>query len=298
MTPATITLAPPAKVNLYLAVLGRRPDGYHTLETLFERLDLADELHLTRRAAGLTLTCSDPAVPTDHHNLVLRAAHLFFQTTGLAGGVEAALVKRIPVAGGLGGGSSDAASTLLGLNTLYGAPMTRPQLMTLGGQLGADVPFFVSEQVVAWGRGRGDEIVPIEPPRRPLWHVLVNPGLPILTKEVYAQFDRLRPAALTPPTGDGTLLPRLVRTGDPGRVAGHLVNALEPAIEASYPAIRDLKAALSSAGARGVLVSGSGPTTYGLAEDEAQARAIAARLRRDRPDWTIHSARTALPVSA
>ncbi len=298
MTASTITLDPPAKVNLYLAVRGRRPDGYHTLETLFERLDLADELRLTRRPSGLTLTCSDPAVPTDDRNLVLRAARLFFQAAGVAGGVEAALVKRIPVAGGLGGGSSDAASTLLGLNTLYDAPLTRAQLMTLGGQLGADVPFFVSEHVVAWGRGRGDEIVPAQPPRRPLWHVLVNPGLPVLTQEVYAQFDRLPPAALTPSAADGTLLARLVQAGDPGPVAGCLANALEPAIEASYPAIRALKAALSSAGARGVLVSGSGPTTYGLADDEVHARAIAARLRRDRPDWTTHVARTALPVPA
>lgn len=294
----TLTLHPPAKVNLSLAVLDRRPDGYHTLETLYERLALADELRLTRCPSGLTLACGDPAIPTDDRNLVIRAARLFFETAGVAGGVQAALVKRIPVAGGLGGGSSDAASTLLGLNTLYGAPLTRDALMALGGRLGADIPFFVSEEVVAWGRGRGDEITPAAAPVRPLWHVLVNPGLPVLTREVYERFDRLGPAALTPPPTDGTLLARLVQAGDPARLAGRLVNALEPAIEASYPAIRDLKAVLSSAGAHGVLVSGSGPTTYGLADDEAHARAIAARVRRDRPAWTIEVTRTALPGSA
>ncbi|MBI4227783.1 MAG: 4-(cytidine 5'-diphospho)-2-C-methyl-D-erythritol kinase [Candidatus Omnitrophica bacterium] len=295
--PSTLTLHPPAKLNLYLAVLGRRPDGYHTLKTLYERLDVADELRLTRRPAGVTLTCSDPSIPTDDRNLVVRAAQLFFQATALRGGVEAALTKRIPVAGGLGGGSSDAASTLLGLNALCDAPLDRARLMALGGQLGADVPFFVSEATVAWGHERGDAIVPVPPPATPLWHVLVNPGIPVLTPEVYAQFDRL-PAALTPPQADDTLLPRLVRTGDPAVLAGCLANALEPAIEASYPAIRRLKAVLSEEGALGVLVSGSGPTTFGLVADQAQAQALAARVQRGQPDWTVLVARTALPASA
>lgn len=298
MASPSLTLHPPAKVNLYLAVLGRRPDGYHTLETLYERLDLADELCLTRTAAGLSLRCDDPAMPTDDRNLVIKAAKAFFQAAGISGGMEAVLTKRIPAAGGLGGGSSDAASALLGLNTLYGAPLDRARLMVLGAQLGADVPFFVSEAVVGWGRGRGDIITPAAPPAKPLWHVLVNPGVPVPTPAIYAQYDRLGAAALTPPRADGTLLGRLVQVGDPAAVAGQLANALEPAIEASYPAARSWKAVLSEAGALGVLISGSGSTTYGLATDETHARAIAARVRQRQPDWTVLTARTALPPPA
>lgn len=292
--PASITLHPPAKVNLYLAILGRRPDGYHTLNTLYERLDLADDLRLTRAESDITLRCDDPSIPTDDRNLVVQAARSFFQATGIAGGVDAALTKRIPAAGGLGGGSSDAAATLQGLNALYGAPLDQARLMALGARVGADVPFFVSDAVVGWGRERGDVITPLAPPVKPFWHVLVHPGVPVPTPAVYAQFDRL-PVALTPPRADDTLLARLVQAGDPVALAGHLANALEPAIAASYPAVRHWKAVLSEAGALGVLVSGSGSTTYGLARDEAHAREIAARVRQRQPDWTVLTARTALP---
>ena len=286
-----LTLAPPAKVNLYLAVHERQPDGYHRLTTLFERLELADTLVLRRQPSGITLTCDDPAVPTDGRNLVVRAAASWAEASGIRGGVAAHLEKRIPVAGGLGGGSSDAASTLLGLNTLYDQSLTQGQLVTLGRQLGADVPFFLSEAVLAWGRGRGDEIEPLAPPSRPLWHVLVNPGEPLLTKTVYETFDRL---PLTPPLPDATLLLRLVQTGEAARVAPALANALEPAIESNYPAIRHVQHALTTAGALGVIVSGSGPTTFGLAADEAQARAIAVRLQQQQPAWRVLVTRTAL----
>ena len=296
MTSPPLTLAAPAKVNLYLAVHERQADGYHRLETLFERIDLADELTLHRRPTGITVTCRDPSVPTDDRNLVVRAAQAFFQASGLAGGVTAHLTKRIPVAGGLGGGSSDAASTLLGLNALYGCPIVPGALVMLGRRLGADIPFFLSRAIVAWGRGHGDEVEPVAPPPVPLWHVLVNPGVPLLTKDVYDAFDRASPVRLTPLFPNGTLLPRLVQAGDVTAVAAHLANALEPAVEANYPAIRAVKVALTSCGALGVLVSGSGPTTYGLAVDEAQARTMQARLQREYPTWTVLIAKTALAL--
>lgn len=296
----TCTLAAPAKVNLFLGVYERRPDGYHRLETLFERLDLADELTVRRRPTGCVLTCSDPAMPTDARNLVIRAAEHFFQAAGISEGMAAHLVKRIPVAGGLGGGSSDAAATLLGLNTIYDQPLSGDQLCALGRQLGADVPFFLSGAAVAWGRGRGDEITPVAPPTTPLWHLLVNPGVAILTNDVYAAFDRLAAAdsRLTVLTPNGTVFERSVQAGDAATVAAHLANALEPAIAASYPAIREVKAALTAGGALGVLVSGSGSTTFGLMAGEGQARALAARLRTEHPAWTVVTARTALELPA
>ncbi|MBI4313640.1 MAG: 4-(cytidine 5'-diphospho)-2-C-methyl-D-erythritol kinase [Candidatus Omnitrophica bacterium] len=297
-----LILHPAAKVNLYLKVGGRLNDGHHPLLTLFERLDLADTLTLTRKPAGIHLACDDPGIPTDGRNLVVRAAQKFFASLSggpSAAGVDIDLVKKIPVAGGLGGGSSDAASALAGLNMLYDRPFKLVQLMEMGRFIGADVPFFVSGAVLAWGRGRGDEIDPISPPPKPFWHVLANPGIPMLTKEVYGAYDQVCPSGsdLTECCGDVTLITRLVQGGDPDFLSGSLANSLEIAIDANYPAIREVKSSLSEAGCLGVLVSGSGSTAYGLVRGEAQAREIQQRLKRSHPSWTVVAARTALALS-
>ncbi len=293
-----ITLFPPAKVNLYLVVRGLRSDGYHEIGTLFERLDFTDELYLERKAVGISMTCSDSSVPTDERNLVLRAARAFYEAMGIREGMTAHLVKRIPVAGGLGGGSSDAASTLVGLNLLYDQPLGLQELMKIGGRLGADVPFFVWGQPFAWGEGRGDRLTPVARPSAPLWHVLVNPGVPIFTQAVYDLYDRKSPPPLrlTPSVEDVTMLRRVVQEGDAGRLSLSLANALELSAEASCPAIRAVKAALSFSGALGAVVSGSGPTAFGLARDEKHALDIEARIRRERPEWMVLSVPTALAL--
>lgn len=300
MTGDRLTVLAPAKVNLYLAVGPRQADSYHALLTLFERLEWADELVLTARSSGITMASDDPALPTDARNLVVQAAQAFFDAADVAGGVAVRLVKRLPVAAGLGGGSSDAAATLLGLNALYGRPLDRPALRRIGGRLGADVPFFLSDAAVAWGRGRGDEVSPCDPPPAPVWHVLVNPGVPLLTKAVYEAFDRAGQASgLTGIPPDAMILQDSMRTGDVAGMAARLANALEPAIVACYPAIRDVKTVLSDSGALGVLVSGSGPTVFGLTADESHARDVQARVHRARPAWTVVTARTALvPLAA
>lgn len=296
MTGDALVVLAPAKVNLYLAVGRRQPDGYHPLVTVFERLDLADTVQLTPQPAGIVLTSDDPAMPTDGRNLIVRAARAFFEAAEIAGGAAIHLTKRIPVAAGLGGGSSDAAATLRGLNAVYGAPLTGPRLFQLARLLGADVPFFVADVAVAQGTGRGDEVTPYAPPPAPLWHLLVNPGVPLLTKAVYEAFDRLPATTLTPSVTDATLLADSIRAGDVAEIAARLANALEPAIEACYPAIRLVKAALTDGGARGVLISGSGPTVFGLAESEAHAGDLQARVQRAHPAWRVVIARTALAM--
>lgn len=301
MTGDRLTVLAPAKVNLYLAVGPRQADGYHPLLTLFERLEWADELVLAARSSGITMASDDPALPTDARNLIVQAAQAFFDAAGVAGGVAVRLVKRLPVAAGLGGGSSNAAATLAGLNVLYGRPLDGPALWQIGRRLGADVPFFLSDAAVAWGRGRGDEISPCDPPPAPVWHVLVNPGVPLLTKVVYEVFDRLQlpSGGLTGIPPDAMILQDSVRTGDVAGMVARLSNALEPAIVACYPAIRDVKTVLSDSGALGVLVSGSGPTVFGLAADESHAREIQSRVHRAQPTWTVVTARTALvPLAA
>ncbi|OGR01388.1 MAG: 4-(cytidine 5'-diphospho)-2-C-methyl-D-erythritol kinase [Deltaproteobacteria bacterium RIFOXYD12_FULL_55_16] len=263
----------PAKINLYLAIKGRRADGFHDLETRMVKITLADRLRLTRWDSGLTVACPQSNLPTGEDNLVYRAAKSFLAALGTGGGVEIVLEKRVPIAAGLGGGSSDAAAALRGLNTLYGLPFSSGQLADLARPLGADVPFFVDECDAAWATGIGDEIQ-AEAASFSGWIVLVNPGFAVSTKWVYENF-------------------RLTREGKPyilGRdfVHGHnlclgsgnlpLYNDLEIVTIGRYPELGRLKDELLADGACGALMSGSGPTVFGLFENEAQAQQSLARF--------------------
>jgi len=263
----------PAKINLYLAIKGKRADGFHDLETRMVKITLADRLRLTKRDSGITIECPVSDLPTGEGNLVYRAAQSFFAALGTGGGVHIVLEKKVPVAAGLGGGSSDAAAVLRGLNMLYGSPFSVMALVDLARPLGADVPFFVDECSAAWATGIGDDIQAeaVDPAG---WIVLVNPGFPVSTKWVYENFT-------------------LTRAGNPyilGRdfVHGHnecvklgnlpLYNDLEAVTIGKYPELGRIKDELLADGAHGALMSGSGPTVFGLFENKAQAQKSLARF--------------------
>ena len=262
----------PAKVNLYLKVLTRREDGYHELVTVMQPLTLADELRLTP-GRGLTLECSHPEVPSGAENLVWRAAQAFAAVSRQELQVHLELVKNIPVAAGLGGGSSDAAGTLLALNELAGYPLDLETLGQLGAELGADVPFFLRPGP-AVGRGIGTDLSPLDLP--PYWYVLCNPGVAISTSWVYQNLN----------------LETLARRGAPRREAWDgehpedwVVNDLETVTLSRYPELRDTLERLAQAGARTQGMSGSGPTLFGLFLEAEAARAAAARLREQFSGW-------------
>ena len=193
----TVSLRAPAKVNLFLEITGRRPDGYHLLATWMQKLDLEDELVIiTREAEGIVLRCPGSDLPVDRRNLVYRAAELFFaslrrQEKVVAVGVEITLRKNIPEAAGLGGGSSDAGATLRGLNQLCGFPFSDDDLLAMGGRLGADVPFFVDPGGACLATGIGDLLEPA-PHVGAVSFVLVNPGFPVSTKWAYENFALTR----------------------------------------------------------------------------------------------------------
>lgn len=189
-----IRLRAPAKLNLYLRVVGKRPDGYHELETVFERIDLADELTFEPEPHGLRLTCDDPALPCDETNLVLQAARLLQRASGVRRSAHFHLTKRIPIAAGLGGGSSDAAATLRGLNTLWQLGWDRARLMELAAQVGSDAPFFLLDSPWAIGRGRGEVLEPV-PAAASLLHVVVVPEERLSTREVFESLDSPRRVA-------------------------------------------------------------------------------------------------------
>ncbi|MBI4354051.1 MAG: 4-(cytidine 5'-diphospho)-2-C-methyl-D-erythritol kinase [Candidatus Omnitrophica bacterium] len=292
-----LRLHAPAKLNLFLHVVGKRPDGYHELETLFERIDLADELTFAP-AARLQLTCSDPSLDTGPSNLVTKAAVLLQEATGISTGATIHLTKRIPIAAGLGGGSSDAATALLGLNRLWAAGLSRQTLRELGAQVGSDVPFFLEEAAFGIGRGRGERCEALAEPWPSLWHVLVSLDARLSTQEVYEGLDG---TALTPPRGAGLTPPRpslnilvhALRNGSLRELAEGMSNDLQPEAIRRCPVIEKIQQHLRATGCLGTMVSGSGPSVFGFCEDRAQAQRVAQQLRRNAdPSWRIAVVKT------
>jgi len=257
----------PAKVNLFLAVLGKRLDGYHDVVSVMQKLDLADRLYLRRAGPGISLQCSSTTVPEDSRNLAWQAARLFFDQTVIKDDVRITLHKKIPVAAGLGGGSSDAAAVLLGLNSLFSAGLSEEILLAMAARLGADVPFFVADMKTALATGTGTELRSIDGPEG-YWVVLVNPGLAVSTRWVYDNLlltSDCNPYKLSGysylPEYAASLLDAVFHQGSSGP---GLFNDLEAVTIGKYPVIRTIKEQLLGNGAFAALMSGSGSTVFGL----------------------------------
>lgn len=252
-----------AKVNRSLRVLGKRPDGYHEIDTIFQTVDLTDEIHFFESEEGsrdVSLTIEGADLPVDGSNLVLRAAASLRERFGLRHGARIHLSKKIPVGGGLGGGSSNAAAALHGLSRLWDLPATDADLHALAASLGSDVPFFLRGGR-ALGRGRGEILTPL-PDGPEEWLVLVVPPFSLSTAAVYRA---LSAPALTDPAA-----PTNLGGSDSGGGADR--NDLEPAAESLRGELKRLRAALSDHGATSARLSGSGSTVFGVFGDEESAR--------------------------
>jgi 4-diphosphocytidyl-2-C-methyl-D-erythritol kinase len=278
-----VVLRASAKVNLALEVLGKRGDGYHEIATVLQAVDLADRLRL-ETADTLSLHVDDPDLPTDDGNLVMRAARLLQKAAGREAGARIGLTKRIPVAAGLGGGSSDAAATLWGLSRLWKLGWPRARLRELAVELGMDVPFFLGPGR-AIARGRGERLAAL-PGGGGYALVLVNPKVPLSTREVYG---RVPAGWHAEPSGTERMVEAL-RTRNAGTVGAALTNNLERVVEPVLPVIGRMKAALLAAGALGAIMSGSGPTVFGMARSLDHARQI--RRRVSRAGWACWAVRT------
>ena len=250
-----------AKVNLSLVVHGKRPDGFHELDTVFQAVALADRLTFEESDA-LSLDVDDPSIPAGAENLVFRAARALAEAAGVRARAAITLEKRIPSGGGLGGGSSDAAVALVGLSALWGLDLPPVRLAEIGAALGSDVPFFLVGGT-ARGLGRGERVEPLrdQPPRGV---VLVMPPFPVATPLVFR--------SLGAPAWDGRAAPSLPAGEAPDR------NDLEPAAESLFPALRTVRESLAAAGATRARLSGSGSTVFGLFPDLAAAAEGARRL--------------------
>jgi len=278
----------PCKVNLILNILGQRADGFHELETVMQPVNLCDELTFERAGAGLQLTCSHPELPCDSKNLVHRAATAFLAAAKISDGVRIHLQKNLPLAGGIGGGSANAAVTFSALNELFGQPLPLEKLHELAAALGSDVPFFLYEQP-ALATGRGEKVQALEnfPALKGKAFFLVHPGFGISTPWSYQNLARF-PKDQNGTPGRAQKLVSHLQTGDLKTAAGEFYNSLEAPAFDKFPVLQLYQEFLRENGALVSLMSGSGSTTFAIAENLAAAEALAEKFKSQFGDhgWT------------
>lgn len=258
----TLSIQAPAKINLFLSVLGRRPDGYHDLETWMQKIDLYDAIRLELHPGkGIEFFCDDESIPSDETNLAVKAAQAFFHASNKTRGYRLRIVleKNIPVAAGLGGGSSDAGAVLRGLNNLFDQEFTERELIDLARPLGADVPFFALEHAAVFATGIGDIMFPVDSVSNCSF-VLVNPDFFVSTAWVFQNLS------LTSWSKNSKLSCFQKRKADSLSLQD-MCNDLEQVTCEKYPEVEQIKKALLAAGASQVLMSGSGPTVFGVFPD-------------------------------
>ena len=264
-----------AKINLTLDILGKRPDGYHEVEMVMQSIGLADEIFLEKRAAGIVLETDHAALASDRSNLAWRAADLILRRTGCAGGAAIRLLKHIPLAAGLAGGSADAAAVLHGINELYSLRLSLEELSSLAAEIGSDVPFCLTGgTMLACGRG---EILQRLAPLPDFPVVLAKPPLSVSTAWAYGRYDE-KDEPERPRTQE---MLAAIAAGNRPEICRELCNVLESVTIEEYKEIRCLKERMLAGGALAAMMSGSGPTVFALMGSEAAARNLAAALQEE-----------------
>ncbi|MFH1994848.1 MAG: 4-(cytidine 5'-diphospho)-2-C-methyl-D-erythritol kinase [Nitrospinota bacterium] len=253
-----ISIGSPAKINLWLQVTGKMPDNYHSLCTIFQMIDLCDRITLTERDEGITIK-SNGNIPADNRNLAHKAASLIFNKYGLSGGVEIEIDKHIPVAAGLGGGSSNAASTIIGLKQLFSLDIPPEEMLELGREIGSDVPFFLSGYTSALGKGRGEILAKIDI-EDDFYILLVNPRIEVSTAWAYANLSLTKAV-------NAYRIDKFMSKVSLKQIVPGLRNDLETAVIGRHPIIGEIKERLVELGAMGAAMSGSGSTLFGIFQD-------------------------------
>ncbi|GGE53984.1 4-diphosphocytidyl-2-C-methyl-D-erythritol kinase [Pullulanibacillus camelliae] len=258
----------PAKINLALDVLNKRPDGYHEVRMVMTTVDLADRIELEHLQEDHIIVHSTSSyIPEDQRNLAYQAAEVMKKQFGIDSGVSIKIIKEIPVAAGLAGGSSDAAATIRGLNRLWNLRLSTRELMAIGEKIGSDVPFCIQGgTAIATGRGEKIERLPAPPP---CWVILAKPNVSVSTAETYRD---LRLDNVTHPNVDGMI--QAIMTQDFDRICNHLGNVLESVTVKKRHDVAQIKSLMVRMGADGVLMSGSGPTVFGLIRHESRLNRI------------------------
>lgn len=322
----SITVSSPAKINLFLHILDRMPDGYHELETLFHRVSLSDYLTLTRikKGNGIQIETNHPLLKNQKDNLIFRAHEALHQIVSWEGGVKVFLDKRIPVAAGLGGGSSNAAYFLLGMNRLFDLGLPLATLMRIGRSLGADVPFFLSQVNQSFGTRRGDVLHPC-PVKKPLWLVITVPNFGVSTKEVYTLFSSRFLKKHKQNSGQNKEISATIHGGSNSRnnlhfarLCGHLTritrfatitsvilesvrknrqshilrNHLFSASSQIRPELIQVSALFEKLGEKNYLMSGSGPSFFSVHQTKSEARQFAQKIKKIKPEFRVFACST------
>lgn len=253
----------PAKINLYLKVLRKRPDRYHDIETLFERIGIFDKITILSAKEGISIECTDPSIPIGRQSLCYRAIELLKKTYKIKKGIKVRIEKNIPVAAGLGGGSSDAASILKALNSVWKLGFKKRELMNMAGTLGADIPFFLSDSPFAIGTERGDFIKPIKS-NKSFWHVIICPNIRLLSSQIYKLYSELHSLNLTIKRPIDRILSPTLNINSVNGLKKLLHNDLEQIVLSREPLIKNIKDILARGYKKNTLVSGSGPSVFGI----------------------------------
>jgi len=267
-----VKIKTPAKINLTLDILGKRSDGFHNIETIMQTVALYDEIILTS-AKKISIETNVAFLPTDSMNIVHRAADLFFKTFKIGGGVKIIINKNIPVGAGMGGGSSDAAAVLDGLNRMYETGLCKERLERMGAQLGSDVPFFFTKGTCL-ANGRGEILTPIDNSVK-AYTVIVKPNFSVNTKWAYRQFDKTK----TNSTFNSANIINALQNGDITSLSSSLYNAFEHVLVPLYPEVEKIKEMLVKNGALGALMSGSGSAVFGIFKDKKSAQKCADNIK-------------------
>lgn len=263
-----------AKINLGLDVLGTLPNGYHEVRMVMQTVDIWDELTFEKTASGIAISTNSEELPTDGDNLIYKAAGLMMEELGIKGGVNIDLCKNIPIAAGMAGGSADAAAAMRGICELYGLQVEDQRLMELGVRIGADVPYCIMGGT-ALAEGIGERLTELPSPPD-CWLVVAKPDINVSTKYVYEHLDAV--GDFSHPDIDGMIT--ALKEGSLEGIVKRLGNVLEQVTVEAYPIVDDIKNGLRASGALGTLMSGSGPTVFGIFQDREQADTAALQLER------------------
>ncbi len=280
----SLSLSSPGKINLRLEVLGKRSDGYHELRSVMERIDLADEIDISIVEKGLQVTCDHPAIPNDESNIAFKALKEILAYSSRNVGVEIHIKKKIPIAAGMGGGSSNAAAVIKGINHLLKLKLSKEKLMKIGLKVGADVPFFLFE-APAVAEGVGDQLKKIKGMPKLLF-LIVNPNIPVPTAWVYNKY-----ATMEGHKGNGGAVefPQIFRTKKD--VAKIVYNDLEKVTVKEYPVVAEIKDEMLKFGALTSQMTGSGPTVFGMFADKVKlAKAFEKMQKRSQGNWQVFMA--------
>ncbi|MFV1977017.1 MAG: 4-(cytidine 5'-diphospho)-2-C-methyl-D-erythritol kinase [Candidatus Scalindua sp.] len=267
-----ISFKAPAKINLFLEILGKRNDGYHEIETIMQEIDLADNLQFEEIQEEVKLECSDKNIPLNQDNLVCKAANLILKECGIKKGVLINLEKKIPVGAGLGGGSSDAAATLKALNLLWNVGLSDGELMEFAAKLGSDIPFFIKGGTSLCG-GRGEKISPVEV-RGKMHYLVLFPHVHISTETIYKNLK----IDLTKKRKDVSFFLDALRYSEVAGIGKLLFNRLEEVVFTTYPDLLKVQSSLKIFDFCGLSISGSGSAFFGLCNDRHQAEAIKSKV--------------------